>query len=116
VRCPAVIEVRIIPQDEMRYDTLGDWQWSGDTLHIRAAQGPGWQPFLVALHEMTEAVLCEQGGIPEAAVDAWDLSFRGEGEPGDDPACPYRTEHRAACIVEFLMASFLGLSGYGTMR
>lgn len=113
MRCPATIDIRIIPQSEQRYDTLGDWWWEDATLHIRASYGPGWQPFLVALHETVEAVLCEQSGISQEQVDEWDLSHLDAEEPGELEGCPYRVAHRKAGLLEHLMASFLGMHAYG---
>ena len=104
---------------EMRYPTLGDWFEEGGNLHIRAV---GIDPlshdeaFLIALHELIEAKLCQKRGITVDDVDAFDLAFKGDGEPGDAWNCPYHTEHRQAMIVEHLVANFLGLSRYGAIE
>ena len=68
-----------------------------------------------------EAILCQAHGVKEADVDAHDNLFESEDhaeedEPGDDPRAPYRTQHRQAMLIEHLMANFLGLTDYGTMR
>jgi hypothetical protein len=113
------IDIRFVTPDEQRYDTLGDWWWEGEVLHIRATKSADMaegESLLIALHELVEAWLCKEEGVPQAAVDAFDLAFTGEGEPGDDPAAPYRTQHRRAMLIEHLMAAFLGLSDYGVVR
>jgi len=118
------IDIRFIPQSEMRPEApgIGDWFWEGETLHVRAVTGQGVETsFLVALHEMVEAVLCNKHGVSEAAVDAFDAQFELEehgedDEPGDDPRAPYRAEHRQAMLIEMLMANFLGLTDYGVIR
>jgi len=66
--------------------------------------------FLVALHELVEAYLCQKAGIPDEVVTAFDKAFEAKrqpgntDEPGDDPEAPYRHEHRIATIVEMIVA------------
>jgi len=80
--------------------------------------------FLIALHELIELKLCLKSGVTVGAVDAFDTAFEAErrdgqhsdeAEPGDDARAPYRTQHRKACLIEFLMADFLGKPGYGSI-
>lgn len=110
------IEIETVPPADMRYDTLGDWFWVGEALHIQVSAdlSPN-EAFLVGLHEMTEAWLCRDKGIPQEFVDGFDLAFEGDGEPGDDPDAPYRIQHRQAMMIEHLTALFLGLDAYGTV-
>lgn len=116
------IDVRFIPKAEMRQPGWGDWWFENRVLHIRAINDEAeCNPFLVALHEIVEAALCSAEGVSGEDVDRFDLDFEAEGhnpddEPGDDPRAPYRTQHRRACLIEFLMAQFMGLGDYGTMR
>lgn len=116
------IDIRFIPEAEMRMPGLGDWWWDEGVLHVRAVDsGTLHEAFLVALHEMAEAWLCLDKRIPQAEVDAFDSAFEAErhpddAEPGDDPRAPYRVQHRQAMMVEMLMALFLGLDAYGTVR
>lgn len=113
-----VIEAK--KQAEMRYDTLGDWfvRGTGDLV----IQAVGIDPlnhdeaFLIALHELIEAKLCQKRGITQAQVDAFDLEFKGEGEPGDEWNCPYGWEHRQAMLIEHIMANFLGINRYGRVE
>lgn len=115
------IDIRFISEPEMRQPGIGDWWFTPDTLHIRAVESHDDEAFLVALHELVEAWLCRANGIEQQAVDAFDVLFEteshpNEAEPGDDPRAPYRLEHRKAMLLEMLMANFLGLSSYGTVR
>ena len=121
------IDIRAVPQEWQRYDTAGDWYVDGDTLDI-AVTGTDLsddQTFLIALHELVEAHLCRKRGITAEAVDAFDKAWIAahpgyldgtEGEPGDDPAAPYRREHRQAMLVEHLVADMLGIAGYGRVE
>jgi hypothetical protein len=72
--------------------------------------------FLIALHELVEAVLCRHTGVPQGAVDAFDMKFIGEGEPGDHLDAPYQRQHRASMMIEHLMAIFLGRYDYGAVE
>lgn len=116
------IDIRFIPEEEMRYSTLGDWYYEGGILHIRASDQDGPRAaFLVALHELCEAWLCHEAGIGQEAVDLFDLAFVAssddpDAEPGDLADSPYRIQHRQAMMVEHLMALFCGVSDYGTIR
>lgn len=109
------IILEAIPQEAQRYDTTGDWFFDGDgNLRICVTGESILAPetFLVALHELVEVKLCHAKGISQKEVDVFDFSFKGEGEPGDDPKAPYRKEHREAMLIEALMAHFLGLMNH----
>lgn len=107
------VRVFLVPQKEQRYDTLGDWIWTGSRLDIRLSRefcerDPRYV-LLLAVHEMVEAMLCRSAGISTQQVDAFDMSFTGEGEPGDDPSAPYHYQHRAAEAAEKALAAELGV-------
>lgn len=108
------IVIDFIPHEAQRYDTLGDWTWDDDeTLRISASEDDGEDAaFLVALHELTEAWLCRKAGITQEDVDAFDFAYAGDGEPGEQPDCIYRVEHRRAALVEMMVAQFLGFGDY----
>ena len=117
------IVIEFIPQDQQRYGTLGDWIWKDDeTLHIYSSSDNGEdEAFLVALHELAEVWLCRKKGITQEEVDAFDLAFEPptddpDAEPGDHPDAPYRYQHRQAMMIEHLMALFMGIPSYGTVR
>lgn len=99
-----------IPKQVMRYDTLGDWTYCNGVFTISVDDAlPKDHQFLIALHELVEAYLCTRDGITQQEVDEFDLNFKGDGEPGDDPACPYRKQHRFAMNIERLVAHELGV-------
>jgi hypothetical protein len=124
------IIIEAISADQHRYPTEGDWYFdrSNGDLHIKVtgvdlmSQNTPW---LYALHEFFEAKKCFLDGVTEGAVDAFDIQFekdRAEGkhpedvEPGDDPAAPYRLQHRAAMVLEHTAALLLGIYDHGEVR
>lgn len=112
---------------QMPYITVGNWSTKESGI-IEATSldlsNPDYN-FLIALHELVEAVLCKKHGVAEEAVTAFDVQFETErlqglhdddDEAGDDPRAPYRHQHRVATILEWLIARELGVdwSGYET--
>lgn len=101
------IQIQFIPHGDQRYDTCGDWFFSasGD-LVIRVSQsGSDETDYAVAVHELSEALLCKLGGISQAEVDRWDMEQAlPEEEPGANPAAPYHAEH---CVAEAIERRFL---------
>lgn len=116
------IQIESIPSKSQRYETLGDWFFDeAGTLQIKVSNDVPELPsdhhqFLVVIHELVEVWLCKKRGIPQERVDQFDFNFKGEGEPGDDPAAPYRREHRFAMMIEHLMAHELGIAPYGRVE
>jgi hypothetical protein len=119
------ILIETIPHSEQRYPTVGDWQWEQGTgpagfeglseeravLHIRVSQMSDWRyEALVGLHEAIEALLCKHAGVSEAIVDAFDMNFKGEGEPGDDSGAPYYSQHQNATTMETILAGWFGVN------
>jgi hypothetical protein len=107
------VQLFVVPQGEQRYDTSGDWLWSGNRLEIRvsremADQDPRYA-MLLFVHEMIEALLCRSSGISAAEVDSFDMSHPQADEPGADPAAPYHRQHMAAEAVERALAEKLGV-------
>lgn len=116
------INIKTIPHEEQRYETIGDWLFeeNGD-LQIRVSEmGLGNEKYeaLVAVHELIEALLCKDQGVSGQEVDEFDKQFELdresgkhslEEEPGDDPAAPYQSEHFFATTVERLMAQAMGV-------
>lgn len=97
----------------------GDWHFDDDgTLHVKVIGESLDMPwaFLFALHELIEAILCKQDGVSQAQVDQFDAKWRGDGEPGDAPGAPYRTQHRRAMLIEHQMAWLMGLTDYGRVE
>jgi hypothetical protein len=94
-----MICVKLIPQQAQRYDTEGDRRWHGVRLEIRLSgevieDDPRYGIVLLT-HELVGALLCRSRGVTDRQVDAFYIAFKGSGEPGDDPAAPYDSEHEA---------------------
>ena len=107
------IEIRVIPARRQRYSTVGDWFFSPDcrTLKVRVSQMIDRRSEIgVIVHELVEALACEQAGISASRVDGFDFGFSGEGEPGDAPNAPYHAQHVLATKIEQIVVEALGLS------
>jgi hypothetical protein len=103
-----MISIEFIPHSQQRYNTEGDWYMDGENLIIKVSnEGSGFQQKIIAVHELVEAILCRYAGITDKDVDEWDFKFKGEGEPGDDPKCPYRHQHKIATIIEEIIGEDL---------
>lgn len=112
-----MIEVKTIPHNEQRYDTVGDWWTDDDGWHIRVSQLGNWRwNFLVAFHELLELAWCAWKGVKQADVDAFDMAYEAArkpgdaSEPGDDPRAPYRAGHQFATAAERLAAAVLDVN------
>ncbi len=111
------IYVRVIPHNQQRYVTVGDWWFDefGD-LQIRVSAMADWRyETLVAYHEQFEALACKRAGIQEALVTAFDIEFENyrkagnHAEPGDCLRAPYYRQHQLATIAERQLALELGV-------
>lgn len=104
------IRIETIDADQQRYLTSGDWFQDGDVLRILVSEsGNADWDWLVAVHELIEQKFCEKAGITAEQVDAWDMNFKGDGEPGNHKAAPYHAEHKFATHIEKLLAAELGI-------
>jgi len=111
------IIIKSIPTKDHRYPTLGDyWSEKDGTIQFRiSSEFSRKAQILLLIHEMVEAFLCINDGITFGSIDEFDKAFEKrtdeppESEPGDDPHCPYRLQHRRAENIERLMADFLGV-------
>lgn len=105
------IIIETIPHGRQRYPTAGDWYLADGELKIRVSKLGNWRyEMAVAVHEIVEALLCMNNGVSEADVDVFDVTYRGEGEPGDDAAAPYSNEHCFATAVERMLIAAFGVS------
>jgi hypothetical protein len=113
------ISIKIIPHNEQRYETVGDWQFTSEgDLIISISKMDNWKyETLVAIHELIEVVLCKDRNITDESVIAFDKKFEemrlaypdiiGDDEPGNHPKAPYVNEHNKATMVEVMMAQEL---------
>lgn len=108
------ITIKIIDHQYQRYDTAGDW-WIGEdgAWHIVVSDliDPRFN-FLIVIHELVELALCQEHGISQEIVDAFDIGYSGlfRDDPGDDPYAPYHQEHVVASAIETIMAVHLGIN------
>jgi hypothetical protein len=115
------IHIKTISHRLQQYDTVGNyWRDASDcgaeVLEIRVSRMRDRRyEFLVALHELIEALVCEWRGVSFAAITRFDIEYerkrrKDEGaEPGASPRAPYRREHRFAERIERLVARELGV-------
>jgi hypothetical protein len=108
------VHISSIPHKNQRYDTCGDWFQRQDDLGqlvINVSYLPSRREmFLVAIHELIEAFLCECTGITERQVDDFDMRKYPEiavqnAEPGDCPVAPYYKAHQFASGIERILAA-----------
>lgn len=103
--------IHTIPHKQQRYDTCGDYiKRRENVLEFRVSvlEEPRMEA-LIAIHEIVEQTLCEAKGISINTIDAFDLTFTGDGEPGDHIDAPYRDQHRIATFIEKYLARKLGI-------
>lgn len=123
------IDYRVIPHNQQRYPTCGDWWWGLDRaqnsepcLFIRVSKfTTSVYQLLIFLHELIEAMLCQVSG---AESDSFDIQYEWtrkygralcgcvieeDSEPGDDRHAPYHREHVIASMCERMIAFFLGV-------
>ena len=110
------ITIETIPHDQHRYPTVGDYWGSFDTEKTIAVSeiADRRMAFLVAVHELIEAFLCEGRAISDEAITAFDMSLPDDSpyadDPGHDPRAPYHEEHVCAECIERLIARELGVN------
>lgn len=107
------VRITLLPHRLQRYDTCGDYLYDKDSgeLEIRVSQTADWRESItVAIHELVEASLVIQKGVPVELIDMFDQAFEGDqDEPGEHPSAPYYDEHVTATVVERLVAHAIGL-------
>lgn len=119
------IVIETIPASEHRgmplVKTSGDWQLLPDgSLLIRVSEmGNKMSEVAVGVHELIEAVLCNNDGITDEQVMAFDAMWEQEwrdglhkddDEPGDDPRAIYKKQHEFAMLIERLLINALGMN------
>jgi len=124
------IIIETIPHKDQRYPTVGDWQFHNkdcsplslkfaenvpefaDHLHIKVSDtGNDWMNFLVARHELDEAMICARLGVTQEQVDKYDLAHPEAGVDcfSDNLDAPYSTAHNLALASEYQMSQVLGI-------
>src|SRR5713101_7810446 len=105
------ITIKVIPDSKQRYETSGDyWIDKRGTIQVRISKSRNWRhEALLLMHELVAMFLCLDRGVSFEVIDRFDMAFRGDGEPGDDPKAPYHREHRWASRLERMFAAELGV-------
>lgn len=107
------ITITVIPHSEQRYPTCGDWQFDeGRNLYIKVSDtGEPLFNFLLARHELDEAIMCANDGVSEKEVDEYDFSHPEAGGDcfDDNTDAPYYVQHNTALAAEYQMARNLGV-------
>lgn len=111
------IHAEIIPHKSQIYPTVGDYGTDKNGVkqfRVSDMQNEDFS-FLVLIHELIEAYLCEKAGITDEEITAFDLRFEAEREvglhtedeePGCDPDAPYHSQHMKAMKIERILARF----------
>ena len=102
------IEIKTIPHEKQRYDTVGDWYLEDGIQKFRISELSNKKlEIMIAIHELIEQALCEADGITEKQVDEFDKTDLGDDayEHGDQPDAPYRNQHCFATGVERLLCA-----------
>lgn len=112
------IKIKTIANQKQRYNTVGDYQTdaSGEKKILVSEMEDVRYELLIAVHELIEAALCDERGISEKDIDAFDMAFEKNRllenivtEPGDDANAPYNKEHVFATKIERMIADELGV-------
>ncbi len=110
------VRIKTIPHHFQEYDTVGNYwrdagEFGSEVLEIRVSRMRDRRhEFLVALHELVEAFLCDWRRIPFAKITRFDIEYEGArrkgepAEPGASVRAPYRREHQFAERVERIVA------------
>lgn len=110
------IWISSIPHNAQRYDTCGDYQYVNNVLSLTISELPNRREmYLVAIHELIEAALCEAEGITHEEIDRFDIIGEGKDnaldnlEPGDNRRAPYYHQHQIATGIERILAAEMGV-------
>lgn len=111
------IVVKVIDNSQHRSNITGaDWWYDDDgNLQVRISKmsDPRHESAL-ALHEVFEALLCHFQDVKYQEVDAFDIPYEATHDKkcnaGDEPDCPYRTQHGFATAAERIFTTALGIN------
>lgn len=109
------VRIKTVPHKLQQYETAGNYWLDADAggavLEIRVScMRDRRYEFLLALHELIEAFLCDWRRIPFAEITRFDIEYesgRHSGEPlepGASARAPYQREHQFAERIERMVA------------
>lgn len=107
------IILQIIPHEEQRLKMIGDWFFDqDDNLTVRVTDLGDWRlNFIIARHELDEAMLCKYYGVTTEQVDKYDLEHpdNGSSDYADNQSSPYYQQHNDALAAEWIMSRLLDI-------
>lgn len=117
MKLPDSITIMQVPDLCMPYDTVADWRIIKGRLVVSyVSLGDRIFEYLLAHHEIDEAMLCCMQGITAQQVDKFDETFERmrepndiSSEPGEQFAAPYHFAHSTAEANERVLALALGV-------
>lgn len=109
-----IVEISVVEHSKQRYDTCGDWKFEDGVLKIYISDLKDERyNFLVAIHELIEAVLCDNDGITTEQVDTYDMNHQddklGSDCFSDHPNSPIFLRHGDALSIEWLLARLMNV-------
>jgi len=108
-------DFKVIPWNEMRYASAGDYYEVEYTKRRRkwefrvADLGNTKYELLVFFHEFIEFFLTQEHGISEEEITKFDIQHISADEPGELPDAPYHNEHTIANAFERMLAALLNV-------
>lgn len=107
-----LINVEIIPHNQQRYPTVGDWQWDmSGSLKVKISKMPDKRHMLlIAIHEIVEAILCKIDNVTDNQVTNWDMDHLNDVDPGGIIGSPYYAQHHTATLIEGIMAQEMNVN------
>jgi hypothetical protein len=102
--------IEVIPHGKQRYNTCGDWLFQEDDLYIWVSETGDWRMnYLIADHELKEAMLCKHVGVDQKQVDDYDKAHPEAGGDcfSDNLDAPYARYHNDALASEWQTARLL---------
>lgn len=106
-----MIQIDIIPHEEQRYNTVGDYYERDGQVYFKISHMGNYNyELLILIHELLERHVCQLQDISDEDIDNWDMAHLDDPEPGSLPGCPYGVAHWAADHVERIVAQVLGVS------
>lgn len=113
---PSKIVIEVIPHGYHRLPNSlgGDWFFDASgNLTVRVSDMGDWRyNFLLARHELDEAMLCLAAGITTEMVDADEAKSTANDNPDSFSGYPgscYQQQHNDALAGEWLMSRLLGV-------
>lgn len=108
--------ITITDPKEMRPEVDGvDWHWTPEgNLVVQIAPMSDWRyEMLLAVHELTEAIMCKHNDVSQQSVDEFDKEYdkthATDCNAGDDSAAPYKLEHCYATAIERILCGAMGV-------